>query len=133
MNPAQLRALWKLYDEACSELGRPLAMRAHGDGDATACPGPGIRHQLNAGRPTIPNPPTEDNDMQTARRIRLKGTINEFLIGAGPPLHLTGELAAAYAELPVIEVAMTPQIARTLATQAGFTPELVVGRWELAK
>lgn len=129
MNPQQLTSLYRLYDEVCVELGRELHIRRHGDGDATPCPGAGITAQLAAGRPKPPLTTPEETTMPTAIRIKLKGTVNEFLIGYGPPLHLTPELAKVYESVPVVEVAMTPQLARTLSHQAGFTPELVVGTW----
>jgi hypothetical protein len=128
MTPAQLSSLYELYDWCCEQLGRELRIRRHGEGDATPCPGAGITAQLAAGRP---QPPPENGDpivTTTARRIQLKGTHNRFLIGAGPPLHLTPELDKAYAELPLIEVGSHPQFARSLSA-AGFTPDLIVGTW----
>ena len=67
----------------------------------------------------------------TARRITLKGTLSQFLIGAGPPLHLTPELADTYADVPLLPVPLPfhHQFAVTLYHQTGLTPDQLAGTW----
>lgn len=109
--------------------GRAPKIVGHGQlaGAATACPGIGLREQIAAGlfQPTTPG----DDTMTAARRVRLRGTLDVFLIGAGPPLHLTPELDAAYADVPLVEVAPHAQFATNLWTQTGLAPGDLWGAW----
>jgi hypothetical protein len=71
--------------------------------------------------------PQEDTTM-LARRVRIKGTLNVFLIGAGPALHLSPELNDQYdaAGVPLVTVAWHEQLAQGLLYQAGLDPDDLV-------
>lgn len=62
-----------------------------------------------------------------ARRVRIRGTANVFLIGAGgPPLHLTPELDKEYAGVELVVVGWHEQFAQSVLYQAGLEPEDLV-------
>jgi hypothetical protein len=128
--PAMVEAVRGYVAEAERRAGRTLAIRGHGEFAATGCPGAGVRAQIAAGtfRPITPTP--EDHMPSTARRVTLKGTLSQFLIGAGPPLHLTPELAATYADVPLLEpIPFHHQFAVVLYHQTGLTPDQLAGTW----
>jgi hypothetical protein len=126
---AQLEAARGYVAELGRRTGRPIVVTGHGQlaGAATACPGAGLREQIAAGlfNPQPTNPPTEAPDMNLARRVRMRGTRNVFLIGAGPALHLTPELDAAYERegVPAIVVEYHPQFALSVLAHTGLDAE----------
>lgn len=132
---AQLESVRAYVLEAERRRGAPMRIAGHHEFAATACPGAGVRRQLAAGlfRPQAPaptpTPPTEVPDMLTARRVRLRGTLNVFLIGAGPPIHLTPELDKTLEAVPLVTVAHHPQFAANLYAQTGLKPTDLVGTW----
>jgi hypothetical protein len=70
-------------------------------------------------------PTQPQEDPMLARRVRIRGTANVFLIGAGPALHLTPELNAAYetAGVPLVVVAWHDQFMTGLCVQSGIEPD----------
>jgi len=100
-SPADLEAARTAFADASARSRRPLKVIGHRDIEPTACPGDGAYAQLTAGlfdpmyQPPTPTP-TPGDPMDTARLIRFRGFINVFLIGAGTPLHATGELVASW-------------------------------------
>lgn len=79
---------------------------------------------------SLPTPPEED-DMNTARMIRPRGYLDVWLVGVGPALHLTPEMADSYAadKIPMIVIeAPYSQTLRALLAQSGLTEaDLVPG------
>mgnify|MGYP000397280250 FL=1 len=127
---AQLEAVRAYVAETERRRGQPVHVVGHGDLAATGCPGAGVRQQIAAGlfRPITTTP--EDPTMPaTARRVRLRGTLDVFLIGAGPPVHLTPELDASYADVPMVTVAFHDQFAQGLFHQTGLTYKDLEGSW----
>lgn len=62
-----------------------------------------------------------------ARRVRIRGTANVFLIGAGgPPVHLTPELDDEYSSVELVVVAWHEQFAQSMLYQCGLDPEDLV-------
>lgn len=119
-------------DEAA--IRRPLAQLAHGDLEPTACPGPEAVALLRSGvfRPPViaPAPDPEGDPVNTARIVRLPGYLNTFLVGAGPPLHLTPELFDSYraSGVPVVVIAPHDQFTAQVLRQTGLTAaDLVPG------
>lgn len=134
---ARARDLIADIDELDNLTGRPFPVLGHGDLEPTACPGAGIRAQMFAGMfnpdedhtPPITVPPLEDDiEMDTARLIRFRGFTNVFLIGAGTPIHMTGELVADYqtrSGVPALLIEPHPDLQRQMmaATNLGqLTP-----------
>lgn len=68
-----------------------------------------------------------DTEMTTARRVRIRGTHNVFLIGTGPPVHLTPELHATYADIALVVIEPHDQFAKTLFHQTGLNLGDLVG------
>lgn len=129
-NDAQLAAAREYVAELERRAGRTVAVTGHGQlpGAATACPGVGLRAQIAAGL-FHPIPEEETPTMTTARRVVLKGTISKFLIGAGPPVHLTPELDNAYRDVPEVVVGYHDQFATGLLHQTGLTFDQIAGTW----
>jgi hypothetical protein len=130
--PAMVSTIREYVAEAERRTGRRLELTGHGrlQGAATACPGAPVLAQLDAGlfrpttAPSAPPTPMED-EVMIARRVRMRGTKNVFLIGAGPATHLTPELNDAYdkAGVPMIVVEFHAQFALSAVAQAGLTLE----------
>ncbi|MCU1361218.1 MAG: N-acetylmuramoyl-L-alanine amidase [Ilumatobacteraceae bacterium] len=75
-----------------------------------------------------PAPPGDDDMATTARRVRMKGTANVFLIGAGPALNLTPELNLAYSDVPELVIEPHAQFRKSVLTQCGLVDaDLQVG------
>jgi len=132
---AQLEAARSYVAELERRTGRAVAVTGHGQlpGARTACPGAGLRAQIAAGdfRPAAPpTPPTpgDETDMTTARMVRIRGTLNVFLVGTGAALHLTPELYASYqaAGVPELVVELHPQFAMSVLHQCGLEAEDLV-------
>lgn len=72
---------------------------------------------------------TQEEDPMLARRVRIKGTLNVFLVGAGPALHLDPVLNTEYerAGVQLLEVPWHEQLAQGLLYQAGLDVEDLVG------
>lgn len=116
--------------EYVAELERrhrgPIVVTGHGQlpGAATACPGAGLREQIAAG---LFHPiPEETPEVTTARRVRIRGYANVWLIGAGPALHLTPELNAEYSDVELVIVAYHEQFAAGLLAQSGLDADDLV-------
>jgi hypothetical protein len=119
---AQLAAARAYVAELERRHGRPIVVTGHGQlpGAATACPGAGLRAQIAAGA-FNPTPPTQEvPEVNTARRVRIRGYANVWLIGAGPALHLTPELNDTYAGVELVVVAYHEQLTASLLHQSGL-------------
>lgn len=118
---AQLVTAREYIAELQRRHGRPIVVTGHGQlsGAATACPGAGLRLQIAAGlfRPTLE---TGEPEVTTARRVRIRGYANVWLIGAGPALHLTPELNTTYDNVELVIVAYHEQLAASLLHQSGL-------------
>jgi hypothetical protein len=126
---AQLTTAREYAGELERRHGAPIVVTGHGQlrGAATACPGTGMREQIAAGLfdpdHTDPAPP-EEIPVMLARRVRVRGTKNVFLINAGgPPLNLTPELDHVYREVPLEVVDWHDQFVHTICYQTGLEPE----------
>jgi hypothetical protein len=62
----------------------------------------------------------------TARRIRIRGYLNTWLIGTGPAFHLTPELNDSYSDIELITAAFHDQAMRSLLSQSGLAPDDLV-------
>jgi hypothetical protein len=113
--------------ELTRRAGHPIVVTGHGQlpGAATACPGIGLRGQIAAGlfNPIPTPPPQEVPEVQTARRVRIRGYANVWLIGAGPALHLTPELSDEYADIKLVVVAYHEQFTASVLHQSGLEPD----------
>lgn len=75
-------------------------------------------------------PPTEDSTMSTVRRVRVRGYLNVWLVGAGPALHLSPDLNTEFDRegVPLVVTSEHPQLMNSLLHQSGLTTaDLVAG------
>jgi len=94
---------------------------------ATSCPGrllyahlPYLAHRIST---------LEADDMSTARMVRENGYLNVWLVGSGPALHLSPEVAESYKAEGVQMIVQThPQLLKAMLAQSGMTEaDLVPG------
>lgn len=81
-------------------------------------------------KPTLPPlvPVADPKENPVATRILFKGWKNQWLVGAGTPLHLTPELAQRYRDVPLVECDPHPQAMKAILHQSGLTEaDLVKG------
>lgn len=126
--PAQLASAREYSAELARRAGHPIVVTGHGQlpGAATACPGTGLRAQIAASA-FNPTPPTQEvPEVNTARRVRIRGYANVWLIGAGPALHLTPELNTTYADVALLVVDYHEQLVASLLHQAGLDADDLV-------
>jgi|CXWL01.1.fsa_nt_gi hypothetical protein len=77
------------------------------------------------------DPPPPGAPMSTARRVRIRGYHNVFLIGTGPPVHLTPELDATYTDVPLVVIDLHTQFLEVLLWQTGLSVDNLVPSGEL--
>ena len=114
----------KILAESNRRVGRELKVRPHSEIGATACPGDGIRRQINSGAftPWTPTPDPEEDDVKSLLLWRDLRYREMFLIGGGPAVNVSPAVRDHWVALgvPIIREVRHDGMAETCRHQSGL-------------